>query len=35
MAKLRHIGISVKDLDKPAKFFVKAFDTKIIHWATR
>jgi catechol 2,3-dioxygenase-like lactoylglutathione lyase family enzyme len=35
VAKLRHIALSVKDLDKSAKFFVAAFDMKVIHWATR
>lgn len=30
MAKLRHIALSVQDLDKSAKFFVEAFDMKII-----
>jgi hypothetical protein len=35
VAKLRHIALSVTDLAKPAKFFVEAFDTKIIHWAGR
>ena len=30
VAKLRHIALSVQDLDKSAKFFVEAFDMKII-----
>jgi hypothetical protein len=33
VAKLRHIAPSVTDLARPAKFFVEAFDMKIIHWA--
>jgi hypothetical protein len=35
VAKLRHIALSVTDLAKPAKFFVEAFDMKIIHWARK
>lgn len=30
MAKLRHIALSVQDLDKAAKFFVEAFDMRIV-----
>lgn len=29
MARLRHIALSIQDLDKSAKFFVEAFDMKI------
>jgi catechol 2,3-dioxygenase-like lactoylglutathione lyase family enzyme len=30
VAKLRHIALSVQDLDKAVKFFVEAFDMKIV-----
>jgi catechol 2,3-dioxygenase-like lactoylglutathione lyase family enzyme len=30
MAKLRHIALSVRDLDAARKFFVEAFDMKVV-----